>query len=223
MFSASLRSAVLSDAVKLPHTRPHFEVSAGTQAAGVVASAGSGGLLRVVNASTLEVRDVLATNVSAHGNGGGCFLSNITTVTMIDTLFTGASSGRDGGCVFIAAVTTTTVMSSACVHSLSQRNGGGLAVVADHGSDARVRLVDCVVSHCTASGSGGGVSLRWASGELSVVIRDTSINGNTCLHSGGGVAMIPAVESLEGSKLGRLEVRAVHRRAAHPTLPRMPL
>jgi hypothetical protein len=118
-------------------------------------------------------------------NGAGEFAVNLSGLTLTG----GRTTGSDPGGAIDIQVRDGNVAISDCVidgNTAAGSVGGAIAINADNGSLSMLRST---ISNNSASGAGGAIAaegLDWA-GDLALLIRDSTLSGNTSGQGGGAI------------------------------------
>ena len=158
---------------------------------------GNGGGLFCAGNSNVTLDDMAFVNNVAN-NGGAIALSNNATLTIRNSRLTGNRAGIGGGIYFFdggSLVMETCTLSGNTATRANQYDASGGAIyffgAARPGplppgfTDRTLLIRDSTLSGNSAFGGGGGVAIDWFNGTF--LVRNSTISGNTAGSSGGGI------------------------------------
>ncbi|MGH1542021.1 MAG: hypothetical protein ACRBHB_16460 [Arenicella sp.] len=150
-----------------------------------------GGALYVFSGD-LTLRDV-EFHANYGGTGGAILLSGTegfeATATIFRSLFINNASKFTGGAIDVGAYSGVTIFDSTFTENYSGRQGGAINI---GGGDSSLSIFNATIVENESDREGGGVAMRTDINEpeqqISVLLRNSILSGNTCNDCSGGGA-----------------------------------
>jgi hypothetical protein len=139
----------------------------------------AGASVFVVDGGTVTLRGLTITGGTATDSGGGVNILAGDVTVLECTLFGNTAGDRGGG---ISNAGNLVVQDSVITNNTAGVHGGGIS---NRLGTPNLSILGCTISGNSAQGGGGGVNAENNFGPT-IIVRDSSIFGNTAVVAGGG-------------------------------------